>query len=465
MNYLPNTPDEATAEPTLWKNERAKSLMERIPLLLASGNYKHALVLFNALHPTDQGEVLTTLSLERQQAILWGLPVRHTARILEHMEPEEAAQLVEGIQVSTLSDVLDLTPPDVAADILKQLPEDQSREILRTMAESEDVISLLGYPDETAGGLMTIEFPVVRDEITAANALDLLRIRGPMVENAGSLIIVDQSRRLVGTLSVVHLALARPATLISEIMDKEVLFVPADTDQEECARLMERYNLNHLPVVDGSQKLLGVILGEDLVDVLQEEATEDMYRISGMGGERLLGPLRNSVRRRLQWLYLNLATTLLAALVISFFEATIVKLVILAAFLPVVGGQGGIGGTQTLTLVVRSMALGEIFGDRGRRILIRELYLGLIHGILLGIVVGLLAFVWLGNPKLGLVLAMAMLGNMLIAGLTGAAIPLVLRRLKMDPAVSSAVFVTTVTDIFGFLLFLGVAAILIEWLL
>ena len=228
---------------------------------------------------------------------------------------------------------------------------------------------------------------------------------------------------------------------------------------------MERYNLNHLPVVDADHKLLGVILVEDVVDVLQEEATEDMYRISGMGGERLFGPLRNSVRRRLPWLYLNLATTLLAALVISFFESTIIRLVALAAFLPVVAGQGGIGGTQTLTLVVRSMALGEIFGDRGRRILIRELSLGVIHGILLGLVVGLLAFAWKGNPKLGLILGMAMMGNMLIAGLTGAAIPLVMRRLKMDPAVSSAIFVTTVTDIFGFLIFLGTAAILIEWLL
>jgi len=277
--------------------------------------------------------------------------------------------------------------------------------------------------------------------------------------------VVDGDGRLIGSLSITRLALARPSRLVSEIMDGEVISVPVGTDQEACARLMDRYNLNYLPVLDEAGLPVGLILVEDVVDVLREEATEDMYRISGIGGERLPGPIKNSVLRRLPWLYINLATTFLAALVISVFEGTIEKVVALAVFLPVVAGQGGIGGTQTLTLVVRSMALGEIFGRRGRRILLRESVLGIVHGVLLGIVVGLVAWGWKGNYMLGVILGIAMLGNMLMAGLVGAGVPLLLRRLGLDPAVSSAIFVTTVTDVVGFLLFLGIASALVSYLI
>ena len=324
---------------------------------------------------------------------------------------------------------------------------------------------LLRYHDETAGGLMTTDFPYVRQDISAVNALDILRIQGLIAEHIGSLFVVDNRDRLMGSLSVTRLALARPSTLISDIMDKDVISVPVNADQEECARLMDRYNLNYLPVIDQNRMLVGLILVEDLVDVLRKEATEDMYRISGLGQDRLFDPMKSSVSRRLPWLYINLGTTILAALVISMFESTIEKLVILAAFLPVIAGQGGIGGTQTLTLVVRGLALGEIFGKRGRQLLIREVVLGAIHGVLLGVGIGLIAFAWKGSPMLGLILGVAMLGNMIVAGLTGAGIPLLLRRLGLDPAVSSAVFVTTITDIVGFLLFLGMAAALIGLLL
>ena len=191
---------------------------------------------------------------------------------------------------------------------------------------------------------------------------------------------------------------------------------------------------------------------------MEEEATEDMYRIASVAGERVMGPLGNSLRRRLPWLYINLATALLAGLMISFFESTISKLIALAVFLPVVAGQGGIGGTQTVTLVVRSMALGEVPRNLGLRLLSREVSLGVINGALLGLVVGLVAYGWKGNATLGVVLGLAMMGNMLIAGLAGAGVPLLLRRLGMDPAVSSSVFVTTFTDVIGFLLVLGLAA-------
>ena len=200
--------------------------------------------------------------------------------------------------------------------------------------------------------------------------------------------------------------------------------------------MMERYNLNHLSLVSPEGRLMDVILAEDVLDVVEEEATEDMYRMAGLAGERIFGPLRDSLKHRLPWLYLNLITALLAAVVVSVFEFTIIKVVALAVFLPIVAGQGGIGGTQTVTPVVRSMALGDLPPQAGFRLLLRELFLGLIYGLLLGVVVGAIAFVWKGQPVLGLILVLAMLGNMMIAALAGSGVPLLLRRLKIDPAVS-----------------------------
>ena len=247
-------------------------------------------------------------------------------------------------------------------------------------------------------------------------------------------------------------------------MNRDINSVTAETDQEECAKVMQRYNLDLLPVLDSEGRLSGVIMDDDLVDVVVEEATEDMFRIASVGGERIAGPLTNSLRSRLPWLYINLATAFLAAVMVSLFETTITRVVALAVFLPVVASQGGIGGTQTVTLVVRSMALGEVPRRLGLRLLARELALGLIHGVALGIVVGIVAYLWKGNVTLGLVLGLAMLGNMLVAGMFGAGVPLLLRQLRMDPAVSSAVFVTTFTDVIGFVLFLGLAAIFVEHL-
>ena len=405
------------------------------------------------------------LDQEQQHEVLKALTPEASAGILEHMEPEDAAGVYGEMEAPALSEILDEAPPDVAVDLLKQLPDEQSQEALKGMEEVEDVTSLLEYADESAGGIMTPEYVSVRDGMTAAIALDRLRILGPEAEDIGYLVIVDEGGKLVGSLSVTRLALARPNALVRDIMDPEVAYVTAGTDQEECAHLMERYDLKYLPVVDTEHRLIGVILVDDLVDVLEEEATEDMYNMTGIGRERLFGPLPSSMRRRLPWLSLNLATTILAALVVSAFEDTIAKVVALAVFLPVVAGQGGIGGTQTLTLVIRGIALGDIPGRRAYRLLIREMLLGLVHGLLLGVVIGLLVYWWKGNLMLGVVLGVAMVGNMVVAGLAGASVPLVLRLLRLDPALGSAVLVTTVTDVVGFSLFLGIATILVNSLL
>ena len=445
--------------------ERAQDRIRQARQRLIHEELTVALPPFRELHPADQGDVVLELTRERQQELLNALESREVAQVLKQLDPDEAAEVSSALGAQTLSEALDAGGPDVAADVLNLLPEEQAQEVLEGMQSALEVTSLLQYPGESAGGLMTPEYPVVRAELTAAMALDGLRLMGPRAETVPSFFVVTGDGRLVGSLGMARLALARPTDVVGDIMDPEVRSVSTEADQEECARLMERYDLRHLPVVDHRHQLVGVILVEDVVDVVEEEATEDMYKMIGMGGERLFGPLTGSVRHRLPWLYVNLGTTLLAALVISLFESTIAKAVVLAAFLPVVAGQGGIGGTQTLTLVVRGMALGELLGRRGLRLLGRELLLGLIHGLLLGVGVGMLAYVWKGNPMLGVVLGLAMLGNVLVGGLAGAGIPLALRWLRMDPAVASAVIVTTFTDVLGFLMFLGLAALLIRFLL
>ncbi len=442
--------------------EVIQELVQDIESLVESGQQPEALTRFSQLHPVDQGEVLDGLPKEIRQSLLADLDPWIVAEILEYLEPEESAEMVGGREPGDLARVLDLTGPDVAVDLLRQIPEEKQQRTLDAMADAAEIKALLQYRDDTAGGLMTPEYPVMGQSTTAPNALDQLRLLGSAAESINSVLVVDGQQRLVGSLSLIRLALARPNVLVGDIMDREFTAVTAETDQEECARVMQRYNLSLLPVVGRDGQLTGVILAEDLVDVVEEEATEDMFRIASVGGERISGPLSNSLRSRLPWLYINLATAFLAAVTVSLFESTISRVVALAVFLPVVASQGGIGGTQTVTLVVRSMALGEVPRRLGLRLLGRELALGLVHGVALGVVVGIVAYLWKGNFTLGLVLGLAMLGNMLVAGMFGAGVPLLLRHLRMDPAVSSAVFVTTFTDVIGFVLFLGLAAIFVQ---
>ena len=462
-------PQQTPPEPRFEQQSRPPEevihgLVQELERLMESSERQQALELFAVLHPVDQGEVLDGLPKEHSQSLLDELDANVVAEILEYLEPEESVEMIGDRTPADLAEVLDLTGPDVAVDLLRQMPEEKQNETLEAMVDSAEITGLLQYQDDTAGGLMTPDYPVVNEKTTTPNALDQLRLLGEDAEDINSVLVIDDDQRLVGSLSITRLALARSSAVVGDIMNRDINSVTAETDQEECAKVMQRYNLDLLPVLDSERRLSGVIMDDDLVDVVVEEATEDMFRIASVGGERIAGPLTNSLRSRLPWLYINLATAFLAAVMVSLFETTITRVVALAVFLPVVASQGGIGGTQTVTLVVRSMALGEVSRRQGVRLLVRELALGLIHGVALGIVVGIVAYLWKWNVTLGLVLGLAMLGNMLVAGMFGAGVPLLLRQLRMDPAVSSAVFVTTFTDVIGFVLFLGLAAIFVEHL-
>lgn len=449
------------AEPAVWGGLPERALIDRVRAMLEREQLTDALDLFNDLHPVDQGEVLFDLPPDSQQDLLAEITPEQTADILEHLTADEATQLSEQMQAPSLADVLDEASPDVAADVLRGIPRTQSAETLAAMEDASDVVPLLQYPDDTAGGLMSSAYVSVRLNSSAGMALDSVRLQSLDVEHAEYVLVLDESGGLAGVLDLVRLALARPSLPVMELTNTGVVSVTPDTDQEDCARLVHRYELDALPVVDEENFLRGVVFGEDLVSVLEEEATEDMYRLAAVEGEAVFGPIVTSLRSRLPWLYVNLATVGLAVLVIGLFESTIARVVMLAVFLPVVPGQGGMGGIQTLTLVVRSMALGEVPGHRGYRLIGRELLLGAIQGLLLGIAVGVVAYLWKGSIGLSLALGLSMLANMIMAGLTGAGVPLLLRRLGLDPAVSSAVFITTVTDVFGLLMFLGVATALL----
>ncbi len=454
-------PRQTAHDPTY----RAEELIERVHELLAREQTAEAIRGFEELHAVDQARVFGDLSREQQRLLLEALSPTDSGRMIEHLRPEEAAEALAEVETEDISSILDETDPDVAVDVLKQLPEERLVDAVEGMKEAREVIPLLEFGDESAGGVMTSEFLQLQEDLTAANALDSLRVLGKEAERISSLLVVDRDGRLTGSLGPIRLALARPAATVGELMDPEITSVTHGVDREDVARLMERYDLHHLAVVDDDRRPIGLILLEDVIGVLEEEATEDMYMMTGIRGERLAGPLGGSVRRRLPWLFVNLATTIAAALVIGAFESTIAKTAVIAVFLPVVAGNGGIVATQTLTLMIRSMATGDVPRRSGLRLLGKELFLVFIHGAFLGVAIGLLAYAWKGNVMLGVVVGIAMIGTMPIAGLAGAATPLVLRALRVDPAAGSAVIVTTVTDVTGFLLLLGLATILISYLL
>lgn len=277
--------------------------------------------------------------------------------------------------------------------------------------------------------------------------------------------VVDDEDRLMGTVPLQSLITTRRFTPIVDVIDKDIPSVPVETDQEEVARLFKKYDLVSVGVVDSEQHLLGRITIDDVVDAIQEESSEDIYRIAGLGqDDTVFNNTTESVKKRLPWLYLNLVTALASVLVIGFFEDTIKIMVALVFFMPVVAGLGGNAGSQTLTLIVRGMALGEITFENAKRALLRQITVGIANGVAVGIVIGLIAWLWKGIPILGLILGLAMIISIFAGTLVGAAIPLALKRLKLDPALGSHIFLTAFTDAFGFLSFLGLATIFLKML-
>jgi magnesium transporter len=420
--------------------------------------------LMAALHPADSAEVLEELEVAQQREVLEELETGDAAEVLAYLDVEDAAEVVANLPAGELADILDAMEPDDAADILAELSDDQARATLADMEQPAEVGQLLVYEEESAGSLMTSHVVALRASATVGQALALLRSLQLDEEIAYYLFVTDDGGRLVGVVSLRQLVTVELSTPIAGIMSPDVISVAADADQEEAANTLARYGLLVLPTVDAAGRLVGVITADDVIDVLQEEATEDIYRLGGLSPEEDVDEsVLSTSRRRLTWLAVNLPTALLAGLVVSFFEGTVQRVAVLAVFMPIIAGMGGNAGIQTLTLIVRSIALGEISLRDSWRALGREALVGLINGLCFGLLVGLVAWLWQGLPILGAIAAVAMLANMLAAALAGTLVPLLLRRLGADPALASGVIVTTFTDVTGYSAFLGLATLLIAY--
>jgi magnesium transporter len=440
--------------------------LAQIEKLLQDGNFDGAAEYIRTLHPADSAEMLTTLEPTDQAEIVTRLEPDELAVVFEQMNGEEAAEMGQHLDVESLADVLDEMEADVAADLLNEMEPSDATAVLEQMDEAGSVATLLAYPEDSAGGIMNLPPPSLRRFWTVAEAFQFIKNNYQDANQIFYLYVLDRNGRLIGVVNLRALILAEPTQTIEEIMIRDVISIRVDMDQEEVAQIFSHYDLLALPVVDAENHLVGIITVDDVVDVIEEEATEDIYHLAQVAADaEVFGPIWHAIRARLPWLYVNMLTAFLASLVVAFFEDTIAAVAVLAVFMPIVAGQGGNAGNQTMTIIVRSLALGEIDVSEAWRALRHEFTIGVLNGLSLGIVVGLVAWLWQGNPMLGLIIALAMLGNLIVAAMAGVLVPMTLKRLNIDPALASSIFVTTATDVMGFALFLGLATLLIHWLL
>lgn len=439
--------------------------LARVQALLEQDDFDSAAAILSGLHPADSAEILAELDEEPQRALVRRLETDEIADVLEQMYEEDMAEVAEHLDRDTLVDVLDQMEPDAAADLLGELEPGAAAGLIEEMDDADQVSALLKYPEESAGGIMNLPPPSLRRWMKVREAVTFLREHYQDAEEIYYLYVLDRNHRLIGLVNLRAMVLANPEQTIETIMRTDVLSVRVDADQETAAQLLARYDLLAVPVVDHDDRLVGIISVDDLVDVIEEEATEDIYRLAQVGTDsEIYSTIPRALRSRLPWLVVNLMTAFLAASVVAMFESTIAQVTILAAFLPIVAGQGGNAGTQTMTVVVRSLALHEVEPHDTPRTLWHEARIGLVNGLVLGLLVGAVVALFTRTPMMGVVIGLAMFGNMLVAATFGTVVPMLLRRLDVDPALASSIFVTTATDVMGFLIFLTLATLLLRWL-
>jgi magnesium transporter len=447
--------------------DEAGRLTDAIRELLEGGRDDRVITLLEEAHPADVSSVLRQLSLPDQVRLFRLLAPERAGSVLSELDDPTARELLRALDETEVSRILESMPADDVVEVVEELPREEAEKILDLMEEekSEEVQELLEYREGTAGRLMSPDFVAVPEATTVGQAIEHIR-KSRSGDDAFYLYVVDDHEHLVGLVPLHRLLTADPATPIRTVRNADVPSVTVDTDQEEVARVVQRYDLVQLPVVDDNRRLLGTISVDDVIDIIHEEATEDIQRLGGVAGdETVLDPPQTVFTKRLVWRLVNLGTATLAASVIGLFEESIRALAMLAVFMPIVASMGGIGTTQTATVVVRGIALGEMTVSVLRRVLTKELALALTTGVATGLVIALIAYLWKGQFLLALILGVALLLNMLVAAVVGTLIPVVLRAFRIDPAIASPVILTAFTDVFGFFSFLGLATLLIRFLL
>ncbi|HET6578173.1 MAG TPA: magnesium transporter [Gemmatimonadales bacterium] len=441
----------------------AADRVERMIELVRTGEITVFVRRARDFEPADLADVLSALDEQDRLVAVQALPPELSSQALAEM-PEEAhaEDTLAALAPERAAEIVEELEDDDAADILGELEPATQERILSVVEDRAGVDRLLRYDEETAGGLMTTSTVTVRDTATVAEALDEIRRQAEEVEEFYQVFVLDGSGRLVGVLPFKDLVVSRPERRVRDFMEPAEVFVTPDLDQEAVARVLARYNLPSVAVVDARGHLLGRITFDDVIDVVEAETTEDLLKFGGVpADEALAAGWRAAVRSRLPWLCLNLLTAFLAGGVVFFFQGTVQRTVALAVWMPVIAGMGGNAGTQALAVTVRRLALGIIPPHVFVRVVGKEVLVGTVNGLAIGLIVGLVALLAGEGSWLGLVVFLAMTGNLLVAGFAGGFIPVVLERFRVDPAIASSVFVTTCTDVCGFVLLLGLAG----WLL
>jgi magnesium transporter len=443
--------------------EKTGSLSD-LQALLAQEDVEAIRDLIEPLHPADISGLLASLPPDARQSVFSQIPLFLTGEVLLELPESIRADLMSEMDHKSIVAAAQSLDTDDIADLLPELPDEVIAQILFSLdkQDRQRLEAVLPYPEDTAGGLMNVDAITVRENISLEVVFRYLRVRHELPEGTNKLFVVDRADRLIGTLLLGPLLTSDPQTRVGQVMDRDPVKFDAMTPEKEVAAAFERYNLISAPVVGDDGRLLGRITVDDVVDVMREEAARSVMAPAGLSEqEDIFAPVARSSRNRSLWLGINLVTAVLASWVIGFFESTIEKAVALAVLMPIVASMGGNAGTQTVVMVVRGLALGNITHGNTRRVLMKELAVGIVNSLLWAVAVAAIVLVWYRNPLLAGVIAIAMVINLLFAALSGVLIPLALRRFGIDPAIASGVILTTVTDIVGFLAFLGLAALVL----
>jgi len=446
---------QSTAE-----QEKHQKRLRTFTRALESGTLASVRKMLNALRPAEIAHLLESLPPQERE-LLWELVDEKIggdvlvyvndelrASLIREMEPEELVAAAEGLETDDLADFLHDLPDVVIQEVLQSMDE-QDRQRLE---------SVLSYPEDTAGGLMNTDTITVRPDVTLDVVLRYLRLRGELPPMTDNLFVVDRDDHYLGSLPLTVLLTQSPTLTVAEVMTTEAESIPATLSASDVASLFEHHDLVSAPVVDEDNRLLGRITIDDVVDVIRDEGEHSLLSMTGLDEEEdMFAPVTVSARHRGVWLGINLVTAFIASWVIGLFQETIDKVVALAVLMPIVASMGGIAGSQTLTLMIRGIAVGKIGDSNARKLLYKELAVGLLNGLCWSLVVAAITVLWFGDYRIGLVIAVAIVLNLVFAALAGATIPLLLRKIGADPALGGSVLLTTVTDVVGFMAFLGLA--------
>jgi magnesium transporter len=445
--------------------DRNRILVESIKRLLRRGAASHLGKIVNKTHAADLSVVFRSLSLSEQRK-LFGLisDVEQKGILFSELDEDTFQDLIEDMKIEDIVRILESMPADDVADIIGRLPEEKSQTILDKMkrAESEEVEDLLRYEDDTAGGIMVPDFIALREDVTASEAIESLQTEHSDVEMAFYLYVVDEYGKLVGVSSLRQLVVVSPETVLKEFMTTDIFSVQTDMDQEEVARLVARYDILAVPVVDGTNRLMGIVTVDDVIDILREEATEDILKMAGAGEEFVeTKTIFKSTRIRLPWLFASCMGGLFAFFIIGEYENSLSKITYLAAFIPVIMGMGGNIGTQSSTIVVRGLATGRINVRDIWPVVFKELSIGVILGLVYGLLIGSVAQFRYSMEALALSVALAVICSMSIAALVGSLVPMGFARINIDPAVATGPLVTTAIDIISVFFYFLIATTLL----